>query len=211
MYIYDVKWEVQTAGPSPFDNKRTELFLFGCKKAMNGNPCKGCFNKELWDSSIASFFYPPDKVAEKLIEKCPNKYITIGGGEPTDQIEELFELVKILKENGFHIIVYTWKSIEQYAYDILLLDKNYVHNFNGLFNNVDIIIDGEFKIRQKLYQEDKKDGFLSSIGSGNQIIWDCHKGIGYQMKDLNLIKLDENNQLIYDLKNEKARRFSICF
>ena len=44
LLIRDLKWSVKTAGPSPFNNERTELFLLGCKKAMSGKPCKGCFN-----------------------------------------------------------------------------------------------------------------------------------------------------------------------
>ena len=46
--IYDVKWTSQNAGPSPDNNKRTEVFLFGCSKAANGNPCRECFNPMIW-------------------------------------------------------------------------------------------------------------------------------------------------------------------
>ena len=53
--IFDIKWQVKTAGPSPNENKRIEVFLLGCDKAMQGNPCKGCFNSVTWDKSIAEF------------------------------------------------------------------------------------------------------------------------------------------------------------
>ena len=51
--VFDIKFDVTTAGPSPNDNKRIELFLLGCDKAMRGDPCEGCFNRRLWDSNLA--------------------------------------------------------------------------------------------------------------------------------------------------------------
>ena len=32
--LRECNWSVKTAGPSPDDNNRTELFLLGCNKAM---------------------------------------------------------------------------------------------------------------------------------------------------------------------------------
>ena len=65
-----------------------------------------------------------------------------------------------------------------------------------------MIVDGEFKIEEKLYQEDAADGLLSSIGSGNQIIWDINKLTGYAMRDLNSISLDENNFVVFNVKED---------
>lgn len=85
--IFDVKWRVKTAGPSPNNNERIEVFLLGCEKAINGNPCKGCFNSITWDKSIAQFSRDPIEMADMINEGCDpnNKYVTIGGGEPTDR------------------------------------------------------------------------------------------------------------------------------
>ena len=112
--LRDVRWSVETAGPSPFDNKRTELFLLGCKKAMSGNPCKGCFNSTTWDASKALESHDPIKMAKHINDNAPNKYITIGGGEPTDQIDNLIILCKELKKYGFHIMMYTWKELKKW-------------------------------------------------------------------------------------------------
>jgi pyruvate-formate lyase-activating enzyme len=111
MKLFDVKWNVKTAGPSPFNNERTELFLLGCRKALEGNPCPECFNSPTWDDSIAQRFYTPKDIAEHLSKTAPNKYVTIGGGEPTDQIDELIELCKEIKKYGFHTMVYTWRDL----------------------------------------------------------------------------------------------------
>ena len=83
--LYGVKWDVDTAGPSPDSNKRTEVFFFGCNRAMQNNPCKGCFNKALWDNSIATITHTPESIVNNIKLHASNKYVTIGGGEPTDR------------------------------------------------------------------------------------------------------------------------------
>ena len=69
-----------------------------------------------------------------------------------------------------------------------------------LYKYIDMIVDGQFQIEKRLYQEDAADGLLSSIGSGNQIIWDTRQLIGYAIEDLNSIHLDENNRVVFDVK-----------
>ena len=72
---------------------------------------------------------------------------------------------------------------------------------------IDMIVDGQFIQEEKLYQEYKGDGLLSSIGSGNQYIWDItyYNKTGkyryYAMRDLQKIKVSElNNALVMYLK-----------
>lgn len=178
--IFDIKWRTDTAGPSPNNNERIEVFLLGCDKAMLGNPCKGCFNSITWDKNKAEYSWDPIELADMINEKCDpnNKYITIGGGEPTDQIENLIPLTKKLKEHGFHIIMYTWRELK----DILKIDsmnedgvfiKHELNKpFKELLKNLDILIDGQFILEERTYQQKLGDGMLNSIGSANQIVWD---------------------------------------
>lgn len=187
--IFDIKWRTDTAGPSPNNNERIEVFLLGCDKAMNGNPCKGCFNSITWDKNKAEWSWDPIEVADMINEGCDpnNKYITIGGGEPTDQIEHLIPFVKRLKEHGFHIMMYTWRSLKSMideAKEIAIsvyvdpipsnknFSRSFINNFKELLKYLDILVDGEFKQDECLYQQELGDGMLSSIGSANQIIWD---------------------------------------
>lgn len=197
-----VRWTARTAGPSPFNNERTELFLLGCKKALEGNPCPGCFNSGTWDASKQTVVDDPIKTAEYINKMSPNKYITIGGGEPTDQIDGLIELCKELKEKyGFHIMVYTWR-------DLMNLDINIKDKIKELTKYVDMIVDGEFKIEERLWDGSKEDGFISSIGSGNQIVWNTQKGYGYAMRDIIGLNITKNNKLQYILK-KKPKRFKL--
>lgn len=203
LVTFDIRWATDTAGPSPDSNMRTEIFLLGCKKAKEGNPCKGCFNSPTWDIGKAEHSRDPEEIADFIIENAPNKYITIGGGEPTDQIQHLIPLAKKLKKNGFHIMMYTWKSISK------LISEPFGEE---LISHLDIVVDGEFKANERLYQEDLGDGMLSSIGSGNQIIWDLKRYnedikeknkdlIGFKMEALQGLYIKpDTNDLVYITK-----------
>lgn len=216
--IFDIKWGVTTAGPSPNNNTRVEVFLLGCEKAMSGNPCKGCFNSITWDKSIAEWSRDPIEVADMINEKSPNnKYITIGGGEPSDQLEHLIPFVKRLKEHGFHIIMYTWRELEDVlkeAYmDVslityrvkksLILQPTIIPSyFREIIKYVDIIIDGEFIQEEKLWDPEDENIARNFIGSGNQIIWDIKNKYGYSLKDLKNISLLEDNTLSFSFNNK---------
>lgn len=216
--VFDIRFDVTTAGPSPNNNKRIELFLLGCDKAMTGNPCKGCFNYKLWDANKAEHSFNPEELANWIIERTPKneRYITLGGGEPLQQIDNIIKLCKPLKEAGFHIMMYTWRKLRYYlntskdlTADLFMApESNNIRNkLPELLPYLDMIVDGQFIEEEKLYQEYKGDGLLSSIGSGNQYIWDIayYNRTGhyryYAMRDLQEIKINElNNSLLMFLK-----------
>ncbi len=111
-----------------------------------------------------------------------NKYVTIGGGEPTDQIDQLIPFAKRLKEHGFHIMMYTWRNLEHIrntpVYTLTDEQNKHIDTFKikskikEILKYLDIVVDGEFKQDECLYQQELGDGMLSSIGSGNQVVWD---------------------------------------
>ena len=219
--VFDIKFDVQTAGPSPNENKRIELFLLGCDKAMRGDACEGCFNRRLWDSSIAQFACDTTALAEWIIERTPEneRYITIGGAEPTFQIDHLIPFCKILKQAGFHIMMYTYREL---LHEFNISNKEYKtpnkidkQKWIALLENIDMVVDGPFMKEYRLYQDNAQDGFLSSIGSGNQKIWDIqffnkyHQLRGYAMKDLLDINLSYNDELIYYVKIDSKKRGAV--
>lgn len=223
--LREVNWEVKTAGPSPDDNRRTEVFFLGCMKALEGNPCPGCFNSSTWDNSKALWSHDPVLMAQHINSNAPNKYITIGGGEPTDQIDNLIILCKELKKYGFHIMIYTWKEL-QLALNPVLRSMEFTmfaRNVKKLLNYVDIIVDGQFKIEEKLWNGEAEDGFISSIGSGNQIVWNVREFrdsvwpqslktipymTGYAMRNLTSISLGDEDKLIYNLKGDDVKCYT---
>ncbi len=202
MKIYDIKWTSESAGPSPDSNKRTEVFLFGCKKALD-NPCEGCFNPTLWDNSACNKEYSPDNVVDTINKFAPNKFITFVGGEPLDQLSDLATVCRGLKKADFHIIVFT-------HYELVALKRRYKSNkdLHTLLNNIDILIDGEYDRNQRIYRDNFGDGFFDAVGSGNQVIWDLSGGHskiieGLAAKDLAGIYVTPRYELKYITKSDK--------
>lgn len=164
--LFGVKWATDEGGPSPDNNMRTELYFMGCERAAAGNPCDGCYNQDLWENRPGATTRTPQDMAIHIAKHAPNKFITIVGGEPTDQLEGLTELCKLLKADGFHIIVFTWRPLQH------LTVAGGGLRYRELLENIDILVDDEYKADQRIYVEDKGDGFLGTIGSANQTIWD---------------------------------------
>jgi len=165
--IFNAKWSSHSAGPSLDDNRRTEIFLAGCLKAMSGHPCKGCFNQELWSSDHYVAEATPSEAFENIKKYAPNKYITFVGGEPLDQIKPLSELCELLKKDRFHIIVIT-----HYLGENIIMQAKLRKTYQRLLDNIDALIDGEYEEQFRIWDESKAgDGLHDVIGSGNQRIW----------------------------------------
>lgn len=192
MYIFNTYWESESAGPSPHMNQRVELFLQGCSKGRSGNPCQGCFNQELWTVKSSAKNLTPQHIANQIIKHAPNKYITIVGGEPTDQMEELIELCNILKTHDFHIMVFTHRSLHT--------DFPFLKN---LLTEIDILVDGQYLAEEHIFNDQFDNGFHNAVGSGNQIIWDIReynktgKLCGYAAKHIETLFIKPNNDLVY--------------
>lgn len=203
MYVYNVDWEAKTAGPS-LDGFRTELFLLGCDKAKSGNPCQGCFNQMTWDRSTG-INIPVQDVFATVHQFSRTKDITIGGGEPLDQIDELIELSRKLKQNDYHIMVYTWRNVEE----IIRNQEELSDKIIELMQYVDMIVDGEYKQDDRRYKQDAEDGCFNSIGSGNQVIWskECKNWIGYALRDICALAINQDGYTInYAIKDNAQKK-----
>lgn len=157
--MFDIRYRIKNAGPSPDDNRRTELYFAGCEKAASGSPCKNCFNSMLWQPENV-LKKTPDEILVCLERHNIPKFLTLVGGEPTDQLEGLLEFGRLAKEKGYHIILFSWH------------DKNWLEkNLKDGVHNFDIIVPGEYQEKQRIYDEDKDDGLHNAVGSANQSVW----------------------------------------
>jgi len=108
MRIARVLYPVTVLGPG----KRIAIWVAGCTKH-----CKSCANPELWekesfpDMSVADLKQALCMLYEKTNE--PVDGITISGGEPFEQAEELLELITFLKEKTEDILIFTGKTKEE--------------------------------------------------------------------------------------------------
>lgn len=154
--IFTVNTSSKTAGLSPVDDSRVEIFFSGCKMAREGNPCHGCFNRDLWQDD-AYYDETPKTIINGIKRVTDNKYVTIVGGEPMDQAEGLKKLVMALHRNKYHVVLITHYLKKDIPKKIL--------------NHVNIIIDGKYENDKRIFDTDKRKGVLHVVGSSNQQIY----------------------------------------
>nr|DAT76855.1 MAG TPA: 4Fe-4S single cluster domain protein [Caudoviricetes sp.] len=162
--LYDYRINIRTAGPSVQDNLRSELYFAGCRKAEEGDPCRGCFNYQLWQREQGSQI-SIQAIVDRLEDMCSVKSVTIVGGEPTDQLESLIELCRLLKKYNYHVLVISWHTYE----DML---KENPEQYEQLFDTIDVLVDGQYDEHQRIYDDTHTNVMRSFIGSNNQKVVD---------------------------------------
>lgn len=98
-------------------NKTLEIYLSGCY----GN-CYGCHNPELKDFSIGNFYIDEmPKVIHKIDEfQSLIDNVWILGGEPLDNnIQELIDLLNIIKQLNKNIWLFTRYEIDEISDEII--------------------------------------------------------------------------------------------
>lgn len=142
-----IVFPVNVLGPG----NRVGIWLAGCP-----HKCKGCSNPELWDSSATQDIKPSDIIT--AIETITNGNVfgvTITGGEPFEQHEELCLLVKMLLEFTDDILIYSG-----YTYEELKTSGNV--SVGEILNNIAVVIDGKYI--------EERNTLQPLIGSDNQKI-----------------------------------------
>lgn len=157
--LHDILWQTKNGGASPDNNRRTELYFAGCRKALSGNPCKNCFNPTLWNNE-KHIPHTPQEIVDVLNMHQIPKYITIVGGEPTDQEEGLKELIDLLWMQNYEIVLFTWHNT-----DYLLQ-----HFGRQLFRKIAYAVCEPYDETCRIYDTTKDDGVHNVIGSANQQI-----------------------------------------
>ena len=143
VYIDRVLYQVRSLGPG----RRIAIWTSGCDKR-----CSGCANPELWIQHPEQYITPRrlvDNINKNINDVIEG--ITISGGEPFLQAEELIEFLDLLSIKG-DILVFTG-----YTYEALL--SNDVSK--RLLDKIDVLIDGEYK-------DSLNDGKSALRGSTNQ-------------------------------------------
>jgi anaerobic ribonucleoside-triphosphate reductase activating protein len=158
--IHAILSNSQVNGPG----SRTVIWTQGCSKG-----CKGCFNPETWpekgiDYNIDDFYY----MIKSQIESGDNG-ITFTGGDPLEQPEALYHLLKkindeLLDNLPFGIILFTGYTLSE----IINLDNDYALKCLDL---IDLLIDGRFEQDHKIIDK--------LAGSSNQKFhFSCINGRG---------------------------------
>ena len=138
---------------------RDVIFLQGCP-----HHCKGCHNPESWDTEGGTYRRNKD-LLEELKDSSNN--ITISGGEPFLQIEDVIHFLQLLQVNSpvpKTVWIYTGYRFEELRYIWVTSLAKW---------GVEVIVDGR-------YEEDKKDPTLLFRGSSNQRLIDLPKSLKEQ-------------------------------
>ena len=146
---------------------RTSLFVSGCT-----HHCKNCFNPETWDFQYGNEFTP--EVEEKIMQSLENDFIaglTLLGGEPMEPANQkaLLPFLKRVRERFPRKTIWCYTG---YLFDKeLLIDSRARCPWTDeLLQQIDIIVDGEFK-------NELKDITLRFKGSANQRIIDVQQSL----------------------------------
>jgi len=140
------------------------LFLQGCPFH-----CKGCHNPETWDPEGGNAWFEENlikHIKELIAANGIQRNLSILGGEPLDTPDKLNFLEKLIfsvKNKYPNIIICLWTGYN-YEYLQTRWDMNFI------LNNIDYLIDGPFKIKER-------DITLKWRGSRNQRIIDLKKGL----------------------------------
>ena len=130
MNVARILYPVKVLGPGD----RIGIWLCGCNRA-----CPGCSNPELWsprpeyEVSIENLCHLIDQV----LSNYPVDGITITGGEPFQQADDLWKLISQLSNQVSDILVYSGYRLQE------LYDLN-DPAVNGVLNNVATLVDGAY-------------------------------------------------------------------
>ena len=128
MIIEQIVYPIETLGPG----KRIGIWMVGCTRH-----CIGCSNPELWSQEGWPSIDVESVVimVESILHNHMVDGITISGGEPMDQAEELSLLVERLSRYTEDILVYTG-----YTYEELCRDPQR----EQVLNSIAVLVDGDY-------------------------------------------------------------------
>lgn len=150
MEVARVIYPVETLGPG----KRIGVWTTGCSKR-----CAHCINPELWEADSKREI-PVSQLAasiQLIFQKQTVDGITISGGDPLEQKEELLRLLHELHPLGLDILLYTGYTLEEIEFNLSTAE------FKALQKNVSVLIDGR-------YDHELNDNRCPLRGSTNQVI-----------------------------------------
>lgn len=121
---------------------RLVIFTQGCK-----HYCKGCHNKTTWNTN-GGIEYSVEEISRHILnkyQKHKNRYagLTISGGDPLLQKDELEKLLKLLRkeEPDMNIWIYTGYETEEV-----------LNNFKEIVLYTDVFVTGKFVLEKLDYE-----------------------------------------------------------
>lgn len=145
--------------------------------------CKGCWNKEMWSFKPKITTSITDLVQMILPYQGVIEGVTILGGEPFDQYQEILELSAQVQSFGLSVMIFTGYEVEEIK----------TKSQTKILSYTDILVSGR-------YEEDKRTMNHQWIGSTNQNIAFLTKRYqNYAIDNQNYVEIniDESGSLSY--------------
>jgi anaerobic ribonucleoside-triphosphate reductase activating protein len=175
--LHSILSESKVNGPG----SRIVIWTQGCSKG-----CKGCFNPETWDtkSGLDMSVYELYNLIKDLLPA--NTGITITGGDPMEQSESLFYLLKIINDNLLDklpdgIILFTGYTLEE-------IDNHEDKLLSHIVGLVDLLIDGR-------YEDSLKNNHVMSGSSNQNFHFNCIKNRGEFRIPRHSIEIDHSVEI----------------
>lgn len=148
MFVARILYPVEVLGPG----KRIGLWLSGCSRK-----CAGCSNPELWEQKKEQYISVKhlSTLLHRISQDHPVDGITITGGEPMDQTEEVSLLLPLVQDVTEDVLMYSGYTLEE-------LRKRKDPCTDTILLHLAVLIDGD-------YQDKLNDG-SPLRGSSNQHI-----------------------------------------
>ena len=171
MQIDRVLFPITTLGP----NKRIGIWTVGCP-----HKCYHCSNPELWASDESKNIAVSDLISKLYDYKNKAGGVTITGGDPFFQAEELYELLKGLRKIGFKdILVYTGYTF-----------KDLYYKYGNILSLIDVLIDEPYI--------EALNNDVGIMGSDNQNIRILNPLLKDKYKNLRTVKRSRQNFISND-------------
>lgn len=138
---------------------RTVIWTQGCS-----HNCPGCHNQRT-HSFTGGFLKEIDELKEEIRNLKNQDGITLSGGDPMFQIDACLEIAEFCQSQNLNVWCYTGFTFEQ----LLVLAANNP-NLLKLLKNIDVLVDGRFKLEEKSFD-------VQFRGSKNQRIIDVQKSL----------------------------------
>lgn len=151
---------------------RMTVFCQGCP-----HHCEGCHNPESWAFEGGQEMSVRD-VLEAVKRNPLCRGVTLSGGEPFCQAEELSHLAALLKAEGYEVASYTGYTWEE-------LRSGEVPFAQELLSQLDILVDGRFVLAERTlelrFRGSKNQRVLdvpASLATGNPVLCTAERWVG---------------------------------
>lgn len=142
---------------------RSVVFFAGCL-----HRCEGCHNPQSWNIGNGVDM-TKKQIMKELIDNELTQ-VTLSGGEPFLQSNEIADLAYSLKKESKNIWCYTGYSFE----DLLIVNDHY-----KLLTNIDVLVDSKFQLENRdlglLYKGSSNQRIIDvkrSLIEGKTLLWD---------------------------------------